>query len=211
MPTITAIEKQTRRRRVNVHLDGAFAFSLALDLVAERGLVVGLEIDERERGALEADDQRRGAIAAALRSLAMQPRSEKDLRQRLSRRGFRRDPVDAAITRVRELGYLNDTAFARQYVESRQRATPRSRRALAFELGRRGVERELASEAVAELSDADAAYEAAQRRLRALSGLDRQTFTRRLGTFLASRGFGYGVARNVIDRCWQEQLEDGDV
>jgi regulatory protein len=210
MPTVTAIEKQKRRPRADVHLDGAYAFSIGLDLVFERGLVVGAGLNDGDRRALEAEDQRRGAIASALRSLAMQPRSEKDLRERLSRRGFRRDAVDIAITRVRELGYLNDAVFARQYIESRQRATPRSRRALEFELGRKGVDRELASESVAELSDAEAAYDAAQRRLRALGGLDRQTFTRRLGAFLASRGFGYGVARAAIERCWRELAEEAE-
>jgi hypothetical protein len=53
------------------------------------------------------------------------------------------------------------------------------------------------------VSDADAAFEAAQRRLRALQGLDRTAFTRRLGAFLTSRGFDYAIARSTIDRCWR--------
>ena len=61
------------------------------------------------------------------------------------------------------------------------------------------------------VSDADAAYDAAQRRLRSLSGADRKTFERRLGSFLNSRGFGYGVARATIQRCWAEMNgESGD-
>ena len=111
---------------------------------------------------------------------------------------------------MQELGYLNDEAFARSYVDARQASTPRSRRALAFELGRRGVDRESADETVAELSDSDAAYAAAQRRLRALKSLDRQAFTRRLGNCLAARGFSYGTARATIDRCWAELAEEGD-
>jgi regulatory protein len=206
VPRITAIEKQ-RGRRVNVHLDGAYVFSLERELAVERGLAVGDEIADGARRALEAEDQRRGATAAALRLLAVQPRSERDLRDRLSRRGFRRPAIDAAIGRMRELGYLNDGAFARFFVEARQASTPRSRRALSFELGRKGIDRDVATEAVADLSDEDAAYEAARRRLRLLRGLDRTTFTRRLGSFLASRGFGYGVARSTIERCWAELNE----
>jgi regulatory protein len=207
MATITAIERQKRRPRFDVYLDGSEVLTLSADLVAEKGLVVGQSLSEAQRNELAAEEGRRGAIAAALRLLAATPRSEKDLRERLRRRAFKRDAVEAAIGRVRELGYLDDAAFARSWVEARQSATPRSRRALAFELGRRGVGREIAATAVESLSDADAAYEAAQRRLRALRGLDRQTFTRRLGTFLASRGFGYGIARQVIDRCWLEVTE----
>jgi regulatory protein len=111
---------------------------------------------------------------------------------------------------MQELGYLNDAAFARSYVEARQASTPRSRRALSFELTRHGVERDLATEAVEELSDADAAYSAAQRRMRALRNLDRDAFKRRLGNFLASRGFSYGTARLTIDRCWQELTEEDE-
>src|SRR5262249_41183467 len=138
----------------------------------------------------------------------IQPRSEKDLRDRLRRRGFHTPAVDSAITRMRELSYIDDAAFARFWVDARQASTPRSRRALAFELSRKGVTRELASETVSELSDEEAAYEAAQRRLRALRTLDYEAFTRRLGNFLASRGFGYGVSRSTIDRCWSELQEE---
>jgi regulatory protein len=211
VPTITAIERQKRRRRVDVHIDGAYAFSIGLELAVERKLAVVGEIGAEQRRELEREDQRRGALAAALRLLAAQPRSEKELRDRLRRRAFGREAVDAAVERMRELGYLNDAAFARFFVEARQAATPRSRRALSFELTRKGVGRELAAEAVVELSDEDAAYDAAQRRLRALRGLDKQAFTRRLGAFLTSRAFGYGVARATIERCWAETQAEADV
>ena len=212
MPTITAIEKQKRGRRANVHLDGEYALSLRLDLITIAHLSVGAELPQAQRQELDAEDQRLGAIEAALRLLAAGPRSERDLRERLSRRrGYRNEAVDAAVQRMRELGYLNDAAFARFWVESRQAGTPRSRRALAFELGRKGVGRDELDAALEGVSDAEAAYDAAQRRLRALQGADRQTFERRLGTFLNSRGFGYGVARAAVQRCWAEvNGESGD-
>jgi regulatory protein len=205
MPTITAIEKQKRKQRANVHVDGEYALSLRLDVIVMAHLAVGTELEHERRQELEAEDQRLGAVESALRLLAMGPRSEQDLRERLTRRrGFRREAVDHAVQRMRDLGYLNDAAFARLWVESRQSSTPRSKRALAFELSRRGVDREQLDAALESVSDADAAYDAAQRRLRSLRGLDRQTFERRLGNFLNSRGFGYGVARSTIQRCWTE-------
>ncbi|MPZ49122.1 MAG: RecX family transcriptional regulator [Dehalococcoidia bacterium] len=210
-PTVTAIEKQKRRPRADLYLDGVYACTLGIDLIFERHIAVGTQITDTQRRDLETDDQRRGAIAAALRLLSVMPRSEQDLRDRLKHRDFRRTAVDAAITRMRELGYLDDAAFARFWIEARQAATPRSRRALAFELSRKGIDRDLVSETIAPLSDADAAYAAAQRRLRSLCGLDRPGFTRRLGSFLASRGFSYAVARSAIDRCWAELTADEPV
>ena len=213
MPLITAIEKQKRRPRADVYVDGLLAFSLRLDVITMARLCVGDEAGAARQRELEAEDQRLGAIEAALRLLALGPRSEHDLRERLERRrGFRREAVDHAVARMRELGYVNDAAFAKFYVEARQ-ASPRSKRALAFELGRKGVDRGHTEVALEDHDDAEAAYAAAQRRLRSLQGADRVTFERRLGNFLASRGFGFGVARVTIQRCWRElsgAVEDPD-
>jgi regulatory protein len=209
MPVVTSIEKLRFKRRADVWLDGQKAFALGIELIATAGLRTGSELSDAELNALRDQDERHLAVDGALRLLSMGPKSERDLRQRLRRRGLGRPAVDAAVGRMRELGYIDDAAFARSYVESRLAATPRSRRSLAFELGQKGVQRELSDAALAGISDDDAAYEAAQRRLRSFSGLDRKTFERRLGSFLASRGFGYGVARATVQRCWSE-LQAGD-
>jgi regulatory protein len=202
--TITAIERLRFKRRARLYLDGEPALTLATDIIAAEGLAPGQAMSDAALAALRERDQRQQALDGALRLLSQSPRSEREIRQRLRRRGIDADAVDAAVARMRELGYLDDAAFAKSYVDSRQAATPRSRRSLAFELGRRGIDKAAAAAALASVSDLDAAYAAASRRLRALAGLDRQTFARRLGAFLAGRGFGYGVARATIERCWAE-------
>jgi regulatory protein len=207
---IVSITRQPRRRRADVLLDDGSVFALSLELIAERGLVAGARLTPKRRQELEADDARRGAIAAALRLLAGGSRSERDLHDRLRRRSYPRAAVDAAIARMRELGYLDDAAFARSWVQGRQAATPRSRRYLQFELSQKGVARELIADAVEPVSDEDAAFEAAGRRLRGLAGVDRTTFERRLAGFLTARGFGYRVTRAVIDRCWSEIRENAE-
>jgi len=213
MPIITALEKQKRRPRFDLYLEGVFAFTLRPELILASGLAVGAELSPERQRWLYDEEQRLGAMEAALRLLAMSQRSEKELRDRLKKRGFRKAALEAAVTRVREMGYLNDAAYARFFVESRQASTPRSRRALSFELERKGVDRDVAASSVEEVSDADSAYRAVQRRLRSLKKLDRTTFARRLGSFLGTRGFGYGVTRQTIERCWAEcrgESDDGD-
>jgi len=208
MPLITSIEKQKRKPRADIHVDGILALNLRLDVITMARLAVGDELDDSRRTQLEAEDQRLGALEAALRLLALGPRTERDLRERLERRrGYRPEAVDAAVSRMRELGYINDAAYAKLYVETRQ-ASPRSKRALTFELGRKGVHRDHTDVALEDYDDVEAAYAAAQRKLRSLAGADRVTFERRLGNFLASRGFGFGVARTTIQRCWRERSED---
>ena len=201
---VTAVVRQPRRRRVNVFVDGEFALALGRELAAERDLRPGRALTRDELSALAQEDARRSARESALRLLAYRPRSERELRDRLARKGFARGVVNEALGRLRELGYVDDAEFARFYTETQQASRPRSKRLLTGELRWRGVAQETAEEATAEVSDEEAAYQAAGRRLRALRGLDYQRFRERLGGFLTRRGFSYGVARSTIERCWAE-------
>jgi regulatory protein len=205
---VTAVVRRPRRRLVDVFVDGELALSVGRELAAERALRPGRTLSPAEIAALAHADARRRAIESALRLLSYRPRSERELRERLARKGFDWRVVRATLARLRELGYLDDAAFARFWTETRQAYRPRSRRLAESELRRRGIGREEAEAATAEISDEEAAYEAARRRLAALAGLEYARFRERLGGFLTRRGFSYGVARATIDRCWAE-LEVG--
>ncbi len=201
---VTAVERQRRGRRVNVSIDGRFALALGAELAVQHGVRPGRELTPGELSALAEAETRRSALEAALSLLSYRPRSEKELRDRLREKRFDPDTVEKTIGRLRELGYVDDVSFARFWTETRQTLRPRSRRLLVSELRRRGVSGSTADEATVGISDEEAAYEAAGRQLRALQGLDYRRFRERLGRFLTRRGFGYDVARRVIERCWTE-------
>ena len=211
---VTAVEPQRRRRRVNVFIDGRFALAVAADLAAERDVRPGRDLTPDELSSLADAEAKRGSFESALRLLSYRQRSERELRDRLVRKGFGRAAVEETLERLRNLGYVDDGAFARFWAETRQTARPRSQRLLASELRRRGVAQEIADEATADISDDDAAYRAASRRLRALRDLEYPRFRERLGRFLSSRGFSYDVSRRTIERCWAElgrEPVDGEV
>ncbi len=201
---ITAIERQPRRRRANVFVDGRFVLALSLEVLAQAGLRAGDELDTPGLEHLREQEARHDALTAALRLLSYRPRSEAELRQRLARRGAAPPVVDETIERLGELGLLNDAAFARSWVESRDRASPRSRRLLAWELRAKGVDRPAVGEAVAAVDDDDAAYRAGARRARALAALPHEEFHRRLSGFLLRRGFRYETTRSTVARLWRE-------
>ncbi len=89
-------------------------------------------------------------LAAALRFLETRQRSTVETRRRLIRAGYPESLVDAALTRLTELGLLDDAAFARAWVESRDRSKPRGERALRYELRTRGLSAEGTEAALAE-------------------------------------------------------------
>ena len=94
--------------------------------------------ERRERRA--AVDDVNDVLEAAARFLEARPRSVHEVRRRLTTAGYRPELVDAAIGRLGELGYLDDDAFARTWVESRDRARPRGEHALRRELRLKGVD-----------------------------------------------------------------------
>jgi len=88
-------------------------------------------------------------LEAAARFLEVRSRSVAEVRRRLTAAGYRVDLVDGAIARMTDLGMLDDAAFARAWVESRDRSRPRGERAIRVELGRKGVERALVEQVLA--------------------------------------------------------------
>ena len=199
---VTATER--KRGRVSVFVDGEPALELSTKLAAERGIVPGRAVTSEELVELALTDARWRAMGTAVRLLSYGPRSVHELRDRLKRKSFEPDIINATIRRLKELGYVDDEAYARSWAESRQSSRPRSARLIASELRLKGIAPELANEATSAISDDDAAYEAASGRLRSLRGLSYKKFRERLGRFLTSRGFDYGVARETIERCWEE-------
>jgi regulatory protein len=104
--------------------------------------------ERRERRALIDDPDI--VLNAAARFLEVRSRSVDELRRHLTRAGYRADLVEAAVVRLTELGMLDDATFARMWVESRDRARPRSEAALRRELALKGIDRELAAEVLDE-------------------------------------------------------------
>lgn len=201
---VTAIQKQRREGRINLYLDGRFALGLTLEAIAAAGLRVGDEINDDALRSLRRDTAGADALAAAMRLLSYRPRSEVELRQRLARRGAPADLVDGVISRLRKLGLVDDTAFARTWVESRSRLSPRSRRLLRRELQGKGIDGEAAREALGPLDDEDAALRAGERRAAVMRELPYPEFRRRLGEFLRRRGFDAATVRRTVERLRQD-------
>ncbi len=148
------------------------------------------------------------ARGAALKLLAVRSRSIAEMRERLGRR-FQRDVVEQTVSRLVEEGLLNDAEFADQWRQSRERHKPRSRGMIERELRQRGVSNEIASNALEGFDSLDAAYRAASRYAARQARCDRATFDRRVGTFLARRGFEPGLLRQTLARL-REELQIGN-
>lgn len=143
----------------------------------------------------------------ALELLSFRARSESELESRLRRAGHAADAVAGVLHRCRELGYLDDHAFALAHVRDRLRLRPKGRRALHAELRRKGIDRDLAEAAIEDafaetgLDESALARRLARKRRRALGRVPPDVARRRLAGYLARRGFPPTVVRSVVSEA----------
>ena len=211
MTNVTPTQRDPER--VSIFIDGGFAFALPAIEAVGRGLQRGIVLDEAAVAELVALAEAEKAVEAALNFVSYRPRSEREVRDRLRRRGFAPPAIDYAIEKMRGWKYLDDRSFAEFWVENRVEHSPKGRRALASELRAKGVDRDVVDTVLddTELFEEHAALELARKRLRSLSGLDEQTRKRRLGAYLGRRGYGWDVVGPVLRELFSGNDDDEDV
>jgi regulatory protein len=182
-------------------------------------------VNERRRESFAERRERRAAIddpavvlEAAARFLEARARSIAEVRRRLRSAGYQAELIEGAISRLKELGMLDDATFARAWVESRDRARPRGERALRQELSLKGVDRAVLDEVLADrradrAPDAEDVDAAGAERLLARNArtlvrvADPRARRQRAYALLARNGFDPGVCAEVARRFVDEEAD----
>ena len=151
----------------------------------------------------EAPDADPDAVARAivLRQLSLAPRSRAQLEGKLRQRGCADDVSARVLDRMTEVGLVDDEAYAEMLVRSRQEGKGLARTALAHELRRKGIDDDVAKEALAQVGNDDErarAEELVAKKLRTMHGLAPDVQARRLAGLLARKGYAGEVAWPVI-------------
>ncbi len=203
MPRIvTRLVTQSRnKRRVNVHLDDAYAFSLADTLAAT--LFVGQALDEATIAQLIAQDTYQRGMDKALRLIARRPRSQHEIDEALRRADFPPPVRERILARLHEMDYLDDKHFARWWVENRTTFNPRSLGALRQDLRQKGVAGPIIDEVLADLDDAELALAAGRKRAYRWQHLAQDAFEKKMVGYLQRRGFSFPLARQVAQTLWE--------
>jgi regulatory protein len=145
-----------------------------------------------------------------LDQLTGRARSRRELADKLASKHVPDEVATRLLDRFEEVGLVDDQAFARSWISDRQSGKGLARRALAQELRRKGVDDEVAREALDEIDPDDeeaAARALVRKKLRSLSRVDDATATRRLVGMLARKGYAPGLAYAVVR---DELGADGD-
>ncbi len=207
MKKITALSVQKKNPdRVNIYLDGEFAFGVAR--ITAAWLKNGDELSDEKIAKLLAEDTREWAYQQALLYLSYRVRSEKEIRQNLQKHEISEDGIEETLERLRKAGLVNDNEFAQTWVENRSTFRPRSRRALEMELRQKGLDDETVHAAVSGVDENALAYDSAIKRVNRLKGQEWSEFRKKLSEYLARRGFPYSVIAPTVTQVWNEAHAD---
>ncbi len=220
--TINGIVPSTRKDgRFVVHLDGDHSVTVSLEIIDRLRLVAGAALSAGTWTELERDVAVLATYDRALSLLAFRARSAAELRRRLVQKGEAGALVDAAVERLLANGVLDDAEYARQLARSKLLGQGVSRRRLQLELGKRGVDRSVADEAIAyvladeAVDEGDVVRRAAARKLRSLAKVDPATRRRRLYAYLARRGYESDAIndamRQVLDVAESRETRDSEL
>jgi len=158
--------------------------------------VVVLSLDDNEPAHADVMD-------AAGSLLEKRARTERDLTERLSHRGYDEPTIASTMASLKRLGLVDDAAYARDWIATRTGSRAMGRAGFVALLEEKGIDHEMAEAAIdaSGHDDETAAVEYARANLKRLSGLSPPRQAAKLQRMLASRGFeedAIGVAIKVV-------------
>ena len=207
MLTVTRLEPQKKKpQRINVYLDGEFAFGISR--ATAPWLAEGNQLSQQKINDLQEKDQFEGAYQRAINFLSYRVRSEKEIRQNLTKHDVPEDIIERVVDRLRGASLVNDWDFASQWVENRVQFKPRGKRALSSELFQKGIGNEIIEDVLAELDEEELAYACARSRITKFTVMEKKAFQKKLSGLLTRRGFPYHVTKDVVGSLWKEMEKE---
>ena len=198
MPLVTRIQQQKQRKgRYSIYIDGKYSFPLSDLELSNSGLREGQDLTAEELAQLRRQAQKSKIFNHALRYLALRPRSVHEVRRHLIQKGYEEELVAACVEELSDQKLLDDAAFARSWVESRQLVKPRSLHFLRGELRQKGIDKDISMGVIEELGS--------EGELNMLKDLINKKLTQtkyqdqsKLIAYLARQGFSYSQVRQAL-------------
>jgi regulatory protein len=202
--TVTAIEIQkSRKSRVSIFLDDAFAFGLDQDVLLRSGIAKGDRLSlERIQQILDLEERHRAKLKA-IRLLSVRSRSRKELHDRLRQAKFADSVIDYALAEMERLKLIDDAEFARSYGQNRMVTHPVSKRMLERELKFKGLSEDEIQHGVDQAyesqDESQVARQLAAKRKKSINHLADDKAKKKVYDFLLRRGFGWDVISDILD------------
>ena len=213
---ITKIEKQKRRQNFySLFLDGKYAFHLYKDVLFDLKWKIGQEVNQQEIKRVTRLEQLKEARDYAFLLLSYRGRSCQEITERLLRKKYEREIIQEVVEELKRLHYLDDRAFAIEWVESRLREK-RGKVLIRRELLKKGIEKEVIDDSISESfekiasNEDELAWQAIERKIPRYQKLEKSKAYRRIKDFLIRRGFSIDTTENTLNKFFQNYRKDSE-
>ncbi len=219
--SVVKVDRKKRgavRGKYEVLLSDGFSIFLLEKVVFKYAIFEDSLFSHEELLEIERESDYEECVDKAFDLLSHSEHSVSSLRLKLLNRGFMSESVERAINRMKELDYLNDERFAKNWIESRLIRHPEGKLALTSGLLNRGIDRAIAERAVESLVSEEVELQAAERVYEKLiEGFKRwkmaignggiQKGMEKFYNRLAKYGFSPSITRKLMDR-FREEMEN---
>ncbi len=208
---ITDIQPQKKKKnRFSIYIDGKYSFSLDFNTLEKWDFHIGDEISESDIEKLKKKDEFWRARDYCLNLFSYRDRTEKELRKRLSEKGYSNYTVRAVIDYLKENDLIDDRKFAENWIDAMMKLKPMGRFRAVLELKKLGVPSEIAESVCERIITYDVEKElaeiAAEKKLKSLTSYDTETKLRRFMNFMKSRGFDYSIIDDIKKEYFGEEF-----
>ena len=200
MPVITALRPQRNKKQVNVYVDGKFAFGIDLDNIYKFGIKAEKEFSKEELEKINKAANFNKTFNKLLNFATLRPRSEKEVSDWFYKKRIDKDFQERLIKKLQKLELLDDGKFAVWWVKQRNEFRPRAKRALKFELLKKGIDKDIISKTLegSEIDEVEMASGLLKRNKYKWERYDAQERKNKQIAFLQRKGFGWDVVKKIV-------------
>jgi len=207
--SITSITLQkNNQKRYNIYVNGEYAFAVHEDILVKYQLLKGKELNPEEMREILAAEELNRAEQYALRYLGHRPRTEKEVFDYIVSKGFHAEQSQTIVGELKSKGYINDEAFAQQWIEERMRLRPRGRYLLMQELTNKGIDEGIALQKLAQILNQEdeiaMIVQLIQKKFRGHSFESEWEMKKKVIPFLQRKGFSLDHSLTAISKIKKE-------
>lgn len=199
MPVITSIKAQKNQKRVNINLDGSFGFGLDLENFMKLQLKVNQELTNEEIKAITDEGEKAKALEKVIAFASLRPRSKKEILDYFRRKNTNVLIHWYLIEKLEKYGLLDDTKFAKWWVEMRL-AQGRSQRSMVYDLRSKGINSETIKQVLSEveINEVKMAKDLIAKKSYKWEKYEEKIRKQKMTQYLAGKGFDWNIINDVL-------------
>lgn len=210
MSKITKIEVQKRNKeRVNIFLDGEYAFAISAELVYKEGLKVNCEIDSKKIRTVAESENFIKCKETALRIIERTYKTEKEVRDKLKLKGYDENSINRSVEFLKEYNFINDSNYAKAFINDKLKSIGSKK--IKYSLIQKGITKEIIDKELSNLdreNEKNIAFNIAKKKLSIIKKKENDNYkiSGKLYRFLISKGYEGDVISDIVKEVMS--LED---